>query len=53
MHFYSLPEIEALLACTGLEIEGCYGSFDLTPLTTDSSNIIIVARNIAHKETRG
>jgi len=43
-HLYAQQEIEGLLTNAGFEIVHTYGSFDAAPITTQSPNMLFVAR---------
>lgn len=44
MHFFSLPELEALCKSVKLEIEEFYGSYDLKPFEENSTQMVFVAK---------
>lgn len=44
MRYCYLPELELLLAASGLALEAAYGSYDLDPYGSESERLIIVAR---------
>ncbi len=44
MRYCYLPELELLLAASGLALEAAYGSYDLDPYSAESDRLIIVAR---------